>query len=90
MASKKISVKYCGGCNPHFDRSAFISGLQQEFPQFDFLGPNDPDPWFALVVCGCSRICASHENLQGLKGKMVLSDPEDFGLLREELARLIL
>ena len=89
MTARKISIKYCGGCNPRFDRSAFIAGIKQEFPQFEWLGTGDTEACLALVVCGCNRICASQEDLEGLEGKMLISAPEDFAALREELLRIL-
>ena len=82
----KAAVKYCGGCNPRFDRVALVAKLKEEFPQLEWTGAEESGAWLVLVVNGCGRRCASHDNLQGSKGKIVISEMEDYVALREKLA----
>ena len=32
----KIGIKYCGGCNPRYDRSQEVEKLKKKFPQHTF------------------------------------------------------
>ena len=80
-----IAVKYCGGCNPRYDRVQFVRDLQENFPEIEFAGVDAPDPDFALVVCGCPVCCVSHERLTGRRGKFVAASPEDREPLTEAL-----
>ena len=53
------ALKYCGGCNPRYDRSAAARRLA-EAAGLPFLAPARPgETCDALVVlCGCSARCA--------------------------------
>ena len=52
---KRVKVVYCGGCNPHIDRSAVAAGLPLD----------DPDVRAGATVhlSGCPRACASDHQL---------------------------
>lgn len=53
------AVKYCGGCNPRFDRVALARRLEEK------LGEKLPAAQIGVhydevyVICGCSARCAS-------------------------------
>jgi len=61
---KLVAVKYCGGCNPHYDRLALTAKLFEAFPQLAPASASAPDPWLELVVSGCSRNCAEPNQVQ--------------------------
>jgi len=54
---RRVKVVYCGGCNPHIDRSAVAAGLPLD----------DPDVRAGATVhlSGCPRACASDHQLTG-------------------------
>lgn len=65
----RVGVKYCGGCNPRYDRVAFVERFRRRHPEatvepavtgvvYDCL----------LVVCGCSAQCA---DLTGFTGQVI-------------------
>ena len=63
----KVGIKYCGGCNPRFDRVAAVNRLKTEFPKAEFVTASlYPDCDIVLVVCGCFAACADQT---GLKAK---------------------
>ncbi|CAK7005555.1 MAG: hypothetical protein DELT_00219 [Desulfovibrio sp.] len=75
---KKIRVKYCGGCNPRFDRKAVAAEIRAACPEAEVIeshvdGPVD----LVTVICGCPATCASHDDLQGEHGKIVISSEEE-------------
>jgi len=71
-----IAVKYCGGCNPRYDRVQFVQDLRESLPEFEFSGTDAFDPEFALIVCGCPARCVSHGQIAGRWGKFVVASPE--------------
>lgn len=82
----KIRVKYCGGCNPRYDRKAVTERLRTEFPEDEFIEMGDEGPYDRVVViCGCPSACASHEDLHGLYGKKVMSSDEEYAAVCEFL-----
>ena len=65
MADRRmVGVRYCGGCNPRYDRVAAVRALAVRFPGLRFV-PAGPGLPFTLVVCGCSAQCADVSDLDG-------------------------
>ena len=83
----KVRVKYCGGCNPRFDRKEVMERLKASFPKAEFVESGDDEGPFdrVVVLCGCSASCASHEDLCGMHGKVVVSSAEESEGLEEFL-----
>ena len=89
MAEKKIAVKYCGGCNPRYDRAALVSRLAGDFPELIPTSSREPGCTLALVVNGCSCRCAAHDDIQAVKDKIVVCAQEDYDELRQAVSRLV-
>ena len=53
----RVKVVYCGGCNPHIDRSAVAAGLP--------LDDLDAGVEATVHLSGCPRACASDHQLTG-------------------------
>ncbi len=83
----KIGIKYCGGCNPRFDRVGLVAQLKEAFPGWEFLSAGAPEEFdFIAVICGCTSRCAAHDGLEGRYGKFVLDRREDYGRLCQQMA----
>ena len=54
----KRAVKYCGGCNPRYDRVGLVKKLEEKIGVI--LTSPQPDCIYdeLYVVCGCSACCA--------------------------------
>ena len=62
----KIGVKYCGGCNPRYDRGAFVEGLKARYPDAEFQSARPQERYDqVLVVCGCAARCADVSAIRG-------------------------
>jgi hypothetical protein len=48
---RRVKVVYCGGCNPHIDRTAVAAELPADDPEVD--------PEATVHLSGCPRACAS-------------------------------
>ena len=84
----RVKVKYCGGCNPRYDRAGLVRKVVEDFPAVDVRYGATPEiSDFVLVVCGCSVRCASHEELRGVFGKWIISSLEEYPLLYQELCK---
>lgn len=88
MADRQLmlAVKYCGGCNPGYDRIAQVKALQEQFPEITITGPDEAQPDFVLVVCGCAARCAAHAHLTARAIKAVACSEPDFRAFAEKLA----
>jgi hypothetical protein len=58
MAKVKIGVKYCGGCNPHYERVEMVQQVQSAVKgRFLLLRHDHQDLDGLIVVNGCLRAC---------------------------------
>jgi len=79
MSKPQIGIRYCGGCNPRYDRVGYVRKLQAEYPEFEFVNARDGEEYEAvLVVCGCLAQCAEHGTLTVRKGKVLLGAADHF------------
>ncbi len=77
MGRKKIGIKYCGGCNPGYERVEMMERVQFRFSdRFLFLRHDEPDIDALILTCGCPRACAG-ENLDIAKIPQCLITGED-------------
>ncbi|MCY6484323.1 hypothetical protein OW763_08130 [Clostridium aestuarii] len=76
----KIGVKYCGGCNPRYDRKGIIFRFKKEFgDEYEIMSANENSVYDVVVVLyGCASCCAEHENLKSLYGKIQISSDDDY------------
>jgi hypothetical protein len=59
MAKRRIGVKYCGGCNPNYERVELVQRVQsQTGDRFLFLRYDDQDLDGRIALSGCQRACA--------------------------------
>jgi 4-hydroxybutyrate CoA-transferase len=84
----RIAVKYCGGCNPRYDRPALAARLKQDLPWAEVIAAGEQPADYVVVLCGCSSACAQHALLLGVQGKSVLTCGADYPRLLETLRSL--
>ena len=82
------TIKYCGGCNPTFDRVAFCDKLFEAFPALTAVSGGE-NAGLALVICGCSRGCAEHSHIDGAKGKFVVCANNDYDRLCKWIVQML-
>lgn len=64
MENRKIGIRFCGGCNPGYDRKKVTEKLADAFPEILFENVKASVHYLAvLVVCGCPSACAKTEDL---------------------------
>jgi len=82
----KTALKYCGGCNPRYDRGAFLTELRADFPQLTVVDAAET-PDFVLVLCGCPSRCADHGGLEGRLGKWIVDSPESGSKMKKAMEK---
>jgi 4-hydroxybutyrate CoA-transferase len=55
-----IGVKYCGGCNPRYNRKKIVELLKGRFSHSFEPADTDREYDMLVVICGCSSCCASY------------------------------
>lgn len=64
----KVGVRYCGGCNPHYDRGMAVKSFKEKHTEFDVQTAAEDESYdLLLVVGGCSACCASYEQFAAEK-----------------------
>lgn len=54
----KVFIKYCGGCNPRYDRVKELDNFKRKYKDIEFTYDYDNDVDICLIVCGCNSACA--------------------------------
>ncbi len=67
-ATVKIGIKYCGGCNPGYDRVALVKQIEERLRgEVEFVSPESKGVALVLAVEGCGTACADLSAFQGLE-----------------------
>lgn len=77
MVKKKIALKYCGGCNPTFDREEYVKKIKSAagtLVEWTTLDDDERDK--ILLIHGCNTACLE-KNFDFLKQGKVLSIRND-------------
>lgn len=77
----KIGIKYCGGCNPGFDRVEAAAIIMNRYKdQAEFVIFDDPGAEIILVIMGCTAACAELNGLDTGKLRFInsIADAENF------------
>ena len=54
-----MGIKYCGGCNPDYDRVALFKMIEERLKgKIKFVSPEGADINLVLVIEGCKTACA--------------------------------
>jgi len=72
-----VGVRYCGGCNPHYDRKAFVERVAKHLEgKTELEVAKEGVVYDALmVVGGCTNCCASHSQFtSNTKPKLIWGD----------------
>jgi hypothetical protein len=77
----KIGLKYCGGCNPGYDRVSIKDQIEKSLKdKILFVSQESDDKEMILAIEGCKIACADLSDFQGLKIWKITSveDAEEF------------
>ena len=70
----RVGIKYCGGCNPEYDRVAIVEHIKQSLKdEIEIVRPESEDVDVILSVNGCSTACADVKPFEGLKVHTITS-----------------
>ncbi len=81
MNEKKIIIKFCGGCNPRYDRVSFFEKLKIELKDFEFVyalaGESQPSEHL-IVLCGCPATCPDLTGLVATKTTHIVFEDSQY------------
>lgn len=79
-----VGIRYCGGCNPRYDRTRMVQSLIRDFPEISFTYDTSVYCPLWITVNGCQVACASSASLPA--GEIIhLTGSGDFIRLRKRL-----
>lgn len=81
------NIKFCGGCNPRYDRAEFARKIEDAYPHIDFQMNGSEIADVVIVLCGCSAACAEVTDSYGAAGRIVLWSPDAWDTLCSFLDR---
>jgi len=86
----KIRVKYCGGCNPNYDRPALVRLIKERLgSRVAFVEGEGDAISLVLAVTGCSTACADLSPFQGLDTFIITSPDDAEHFLRDLEAQIL-
>jgi hypothetical protein len=83
----RIGIKFCGGCNPAFDRVAAVERIKRELEgKAEFVPLDDETAEMVLAVMGCGNACAELGEIKG-KQIVIITDDKGTDAVIEEIMR---
>ncbi|MBN1849643.1 MAG: hypothetical protein JW932_13785 [Deltaproteobacteria bacterium] len=87
MIKKKIGLKYCGGCNPSYDRVAAVNEIQDKLRHIEFVPWDTEGCDTILIVMGCESACVDLDPFTD-KNLLLLKTPRDIPLVVQQLIKI--
>jgi len=80
----KVGLKYCGGCNPEYDRVALVRHIEESLQgRVAFVTPESEGVGLILAVEGCSTTCADLSAFQGMDIRVITNIDGAEGFIKE-------
>jgi hypothetical protein len=75
----KCGVRFCGGCNPRFDRGEAYEKIRTQLKdEIEFDYAEDGMLYdVILVIGGCTNCCASYDQYRTKRGVVKVYEPDD-------------
>jgi transcription antitermination factor NusA-like protein len=82
----KIGIKYCGGCNPYYDRVALVQRIESRLQgKAEFVSPDTDSVDLVLAVEGCKTACADLGSFDGKEIRVITQDEDVEEFIQEIL-----
>lgn len=80
----KIGVKYCGGCNPAYERGNIVKWLKLDYPMIDIEAIREDVSYdFCLIICGCREECSDYSRIKVQYDVLVVCDAADYDKVKK-------
>jgi len=85
----RIGVKYCGGCDPVYDRVKRVEKIAKSLKHYvKLVSYREPPYKILLVINGCHKQCAELEEIPNIGAEVITIYDEADWLENELLARV--
>ncbi|WP_027398163.1 hypothetical protein [Anaerovorax odorimutans] len=84
-------VKFCGGCNPRYDRGEAFKKIKEHFThRVDFVIAEEGKTYdFLLIIGGCTNCCASYKQYNWKTEVIKMWDEKHLPEVIEKIERII-
>jgi hypothetical protein len=80
----RVGIKYCGGCNPEYDRVALVEQIKKRLEgKVSFVPSETEEVDVILAVHGCKTACADLSCFRGVKIRTITNIEEGEKLIRD-------
>lgn len=84
----KCGVRFCGGCNPRYDRRGALNQIESQIKDIDFVNAAEGVPHdLLLVIGGCSNCCASYEQFETKEGVLKMWDKTHIDRILDDIQK---
>lgn len=86
-----FGVKFCGGCNPRFERGKLLNKMKKDFENIiSFQNAVENVEYDGLVVLGgCSNCCAMYQNIKTKSEPILIWDEKGYNDIAKNLSEII-
>jgi len=85
---KKVAVKFCGGCDPGYDRVDYLERIRAGGEnRIEWVTIDNTDFDALLLINGCQRACAERD-LKPLSGRVITL--KDGKLTPDEIVKILM
>ncbi|MEA4852981.1 MAG: hypothetical protein VB082_01745 [Christensenella sp.] len=86
----KIGIKYCGGCNPRYERTNIAERLRLDLPEARIVSASSESQMdYVVIICGCMSACANVDGLMGEYGRSIITHHDAYKELLEKLKQVM-
>jgi len=71
--SPRLAIKFCGGCNPDFDRGSVAQRIREEVSREAVWVSGEEESEFLLIINGCRTACADTAEIRAGRPAVVVS-----------------
>lgn len=83
-----VGLKYCGGCNPTYDRKEIADIIGRQ-PGINLLPYNENEiSDIVLIISGCSVDCMNTGKYKSRYGTIVINSPEQIDKVIKQISEL--
>jgi 4-hydroxybutyrate CoA-transferase len=82
-----VGIKYCGGCNPRYNRKKFLNDLERSFNYSFEVAQLGKIYDILIILCGCNSCCVNYSELKFKFKRILVRSEEDFNEVKNLLDR---
>lgn len=85
-------VKYCGGCNPRYDRGKLFNKIKKNFENIISFQKAEENVEYdgLLILGGCTNCCAAYSDIKTKNKPILIWDEKQYNDIIADLSKIIM